>query len=155
MREVENSDFTQDIWGPQTNNINESIQPTSSGCLRCPICGEFKSRSEIEDHGVMCAQSKFPQIISISDDDVDTDAEDESDGESLLKPFEKDSNSVKSLKEVIGEPISNTKSLKVKVRRGNAFNDFCCKIQKPWIKKLIGMPLYVEFIGESGIDNKL
>ena len=132
--------------GQITDNVTASaVIPT----VRCPVCGQFFSTDIIVNHSASCADQKYANVIEIDD-------EDEEEEEDLNKSvFEQTQTEIsqKSLKEIIESCTKKEEtSVTIRVRRNYAFDDFSEKISKPWMKKKVGMPLYIVFLGESGVD---
>ena len=157
----DSSDFTMDI------DINvDSLLPEKPSCsyssnddLACPVCGTRQlSRRLLELHATQCADNKFIEVYDI--DDSSDDYEDLP--EATLQPMI--DNSIKQECDIDTETFIQhikcelekctveQKALKLKVRRGSAFTDFCERLDKKWIAKNIGWQLSIEFYGEIGID---
>lgn len=160
MSKKETSDFTMDI------DINTSLLPEDKpSCsyknnddLVCPVCSSKQpSQRLLELHATQCADDKYVEIYSIADS-----SDDEQDlPEVKLAPTSAqeqmqecvDSKAlIKSIKCEIEKCCVDPKALRLKIRRGSAFTDFCERLDKKWIAKNIGFQLSIEFYGEIGVD---
>ena len=154
MHPVEDSNLTMDIIDQRqfTGENSKTSLPKKVPELMCPVCGLKQPVDEIESHASECAEQKYTQIID----------EDDSDGEEIppkhldLIQHEENIETHDDLIERIQnalKPVNFGKtSLKIRVRRNHCFMDFVQKFKNAWIRDRIGENLFIEYIGEVGVD---
>ena len=164
QRETHNSNFTIDILSGSnmssvpvhTSNVQcsttvqeilveNSTEERQQKLVRCPVCTEFFVVEHVEEHASVCADQKFLNIVTDDSSDSDDD---------LLLPkvmgrSEDDSN-IKDILKSLNVDLNN--AIRLKVRRGRSFQDFCNKMILPWVKEKHQCCISVTFVGEKGVD---
>ena len=163
MRECTNSNFTMDIRF-QENLTEQSANPSvrnkpqiqdrnKDRLVNCVICSLPIPAVDIESHSTACAQAKYPEII-------ETDSGSDSEEERNLQPMLVVNTShfdtmkiVETLKKCLAScETDDDNAMRMKIRRGQFFEDFCQKVKNPWVQEKMGMKLAVHYYGETGID---
>lgn len=136
---------------PATSNstVTTNFVPaakTTAKTVRCPICSDFFSIEDIEQHSSDCADSKFLNII-----DSDSSLEEYMNRRETEDHDEPKENVTLSLSDVLSINNQN-EAIKLRVRRGRCFADFVQKFKLSWVKKRGDCFISVHFIGEQGVD---